>query len=298
VELIFSRTDVTAADNCVDDDTNVARLDTTIEPYLQSLGLTATGSIETGPTQPDTLWCDHFGETLAASWSLTQQLAADGWTFASHSLDYPTAADWSAMTLAQMWDETCGSAQTIDAHDLPGGDSMFLWPNNVMNSTALVNYAEPCFGTNRIRTYIWTGATPAQFDAPPYQQPVRALEGGYCHTAGASCRSVPGAVSEYVTPATVIAAIQSLRPGQVLSLQSYLDVTGTNPAYTTSRDRWDCTSSDPNLHWTNDVERYCWTDLETILNYIASSGIGITQPAVVEAAFGRTGYSDQAIPRP
>jgi hypothetical protein len=96
----------------------------------------------------------------------------------------------------------------------------------------------------------------------------------------------------------VINEINSLGPGQVLTLQSYLNVVGTSPAYTTSGEQWDCSSSDPTLHWTNDAERYCWSDLQTILLYLAASGIGISQPSLVEANFGRTGYSDQAVPEP
>jgi hypothetical protein len=200
------------------------------------------------------------------------------------------------MSPAQQWDETCGSAQTIDAFGLPGAADMFLWPDNMINQATLVNYVEPCFGTNRL--YRPTVTTAAEMDSPPYQQLVWGINGGYCNTPGAPCRLVPGAAVAYRTPASIISAINSLMPGQVLTLQTYLNVTGTNPAYLTNATRWDCTSPDPNLHWTNDVERYCWNDLQTILSYIASSGLGITQPGVVEAAFGRTGYSDRAVPRP
>jgi hypothetical protein len=115
---------------------------------------------------------------------------------------------------------------------------------------------------------------------------------------GAPCANIAGASLRYRTPAQIISAIQSLQPGQVLSLQAYLTVTGTSPSYATNTDRWDCTSSDPNYHWTNDTERYCWTDLQTVVQYIVNSGLTITQPGVVNAAFGRTAYSDRAVPRP
>jgi len=296
VELIFSRTEVTATDGgCNADDTNIARLDTTVAPYLQSLGLTATGSIETGPTLPAAFWCAHYGLTMATSWNVAKQLAADGWTFVSHSKDYP-ASTWSSLTLAQKWDETCGSAQVIDANGLPGGDDMFLWPDNKFDSQALTSFVEPCFGTNRVDGGGITSA--GQLTTPPYQQSVRGLAGGSCNVSGSSCATVPGAAFRYRTPSQIISAIQTLQPGQVLSLQVYLTVTGASPAYTTNTDRWDCTSPDPNYHWTNDTERYCWTDLQTVLQYLVNSGLTITQPGVVNAAFGRTGYSDQAIPRP
>ena len=296
VELLFSRSEVTATDGgCVADDSGVARLDTVVEPYLQSLGLAATGSIQTGPTQATAFWCAHYGLTMATSWGLAQQLAADGWTFVSHSLDYPSGI-WSTLTLAQKWDETCGSAQTIDANGLPGGDSMFVWPDNKFDSQALTNFVEPCFATNRVDDGgVSTGT---QLNSPPYQQSVAGMAGGWCNVSEAPCSVVPGAALRYRTPAQIIGLIQSLQPGHVLTLQVYLTVTGTSPPYSTNTDRWDCTASDPNYHWTNDTERYCWTDLQTVLQYLVNSGLTITQPGVVDGTFGRTGYSDQAVPRP
>jgi hypothetical protein len=298
VELIFSRTDVTAADGtpCQPDDTNVARLDTSVEPFLQFFGLAATGSLETGRTPATGTWCSHFGETESASWSVAQSLAAEGWTFVSHSMDYPDEQQWQQMSAAQRWQETCGSAQTIDANGLPGGDTMFLWPNNIIDPATLISDVEPCFGTNR---KYGDGVTDVSAVAgAPYRQSVLGLSGGRCNTPGAPCDHVPGTITRYRTPADVINEINSLGPGQVLTLQSYLNVVGTSPAYTTSGEQWDCSSSDPTLHWTNDAERYCWSDLQTILLYLAASGIGISQPSLVEANFGRTGYSDQAVPEP
>ena len=304
IELIFSRTEVTAADgaSCAADDAGIARLDTTIAPFLDSLGLSATGSIEVAPMQQNAFWCSHFGFTLSASWAAAQALGARGWTFVDHSLDYPSAAKWSALSAAGQWDETCGSAQTIDAHGLTGADTMFLWPGpgSQANPTALVNDVEPCFGTNR--AYLHTTSSASQLSSAPYQQAVWGIGGGFCNTPGAPCATITPATNNplnaYTTPAQIIAAIQALTPGQVLSLQTYIDVTGTNPAYATNADRWDCTSSDPNLHWTNDAERYCWVDLQTILSFVASSGIGISQPGVVNTAFGRLRYSDHAVARP
>lgn len=298
VELLFSRTDVTAADGspCKPDDDNIARLDTTVAPFLQFLGLSATGSLETGRTPPTATWCSHADQSESASWSVAQNLAAIGWTFVSHSMDYPDAQQWSQMSDAQRWRETCGSAQAIDANGLPGGDSMYLWPNNIVDPTALTALVEPCFGTNR---RYGDGITPmAKVATAPFRQSVLGLSGGSCRTPTAPCYHVPGTITRYRTPNDIINQINDLQPGEVLTLQTYLNVTGTNPAYTTNQDRWDCTSSDPTLHWSNDAERYCWTDLQTVLLYLAASGIGISQPGLVNANFGRTGYSDRAVPQP
>src|SRR5689334_16249546 len=47
VTLLFSRTEISAADNCVQDDDDIARLDTVVAPYLQSLGMAGTGTLVT-----------------------------------------------------------------------------------------------------------------------------------------------------------------------------------------------------------------------------------------------------------
>src|SRR5215471_16377936 len=52
VTLLFSRSEISAADNCVENDNSIARLDTTVAPYLKSLGMTGTGTLVTARTQP------------------------------------------------------------------------------------------------------------------------------------------------------------------------------------------------------------------------------------------------------
>jgi len=298
VELLFSRTEETAADNCVRDDDDIAPLDTTVAPYLQSLGFSATGSIETGPTQQSTLFCTHEQSTLATSWDLAQELTSTyGWTFVSHSSTYPTT--WPTDP-GEQWDETCGSAQVIDAHGLPGADAMFAWPHNQFDSTVLTQFVEPCFGTSRL--YRNAATNVATFSTPPYYQNSWQLGGG-CLSATTKANQcgpvvVDGSTLTYQSPQAVINAIDALPPGSVLTLQVYLLVTGKSPAYTTSKDQWDCTSADPADHWSNDTERYCYSDFQEIMQALSDSGITITQPLAVDAAFGRTGFSDTAVARP
>jgi hypothetical protein len=298
VELLFSRTEVTGADgvSCQSDDADVARLDTTVAPYLLKLGLAPTGSIETGPTTATALWCAHNGESMATSWQVAQKLAVNGWTFVTHSLDYPTAQDWASLSPGQQWDETCGAAQTIDANGIPGASDAFLWPNNVLDNNALTSFVEPCFGTNRNDGYGLTSA--AEVSTPPFRQSVEGLAGGPCISSTAPCHTIPGTITQYTNPADIINQIKSIPTDSVLSLQVYLLVTGKSPTYATNMTKWDCTSTNVMLHWTNDAERYCWSDVQVILQYLASNNIGIVQPGVLNATFGRTGYSDHAVSRP
>lgn len=203
------------------------------------------------------------------------------------------------MTPGQQWDETCGSARVIDQHGLVGGDTLFAWPNNKVVSSPLVNFVEPCFGTSRTYGAGITSAT--RVNAAPYEQSTRSLNGGNCSDPSAPCYKF-NAPRTYVSPAAVISQINALRPGQWYTLQQYLFVTDVNPVYGASKDRWDCTAANPADHWTNDAERYCWTDVKTIYRDIASriaaGKLVLADPGGVEAAFGRTGYSDLAVPRP
>ena len=298
VELLFSRTEETAADNCVRDDADIALLDTTVAPYLQSLGFSATGTIETSPTQQSSLFCTHYQSTLATSWDLAQELASTyGWTFISHSATYPTT--WPTDP-GQQWDQTCGSAQVIDAHGLPGADAMFAWPHSYLNSTALTQFVEPCFGTSRVFRNAPTDV--GTLSTPPYYQYAWQLLGGCLSAATGANRCGPvtidGSTLTYQDPQAVIDAIEALPPGRGVTLQAYLLVTGKSPPYTASKDQWDCTSSDPADHWSNDAERYCYSDFQEVMQALYDSGITITQPLAVDAAFGRTGFSDTAVPRP
>ena len=92
----------------------------------------------------------------------------------------------------------------------------------------------------------------------------------------------------YTLPSTIIARIQALKPGQWYTLQAYLLVTGKNPKYAHNKMRWDCTSSDPALHWTNTTVRYCYSDYQQILQAIAADpSITVTDPLTVGRAWGR-----------
>ena len=50
VTLFFSRSEITAGRRLPPDDPGIARLDTTVAPYLQSMGMSATGSLVTAKT--------------------------------------------------------------------------------------------------------------------------------------------------------------------------------------------------------------------------------------------------------
>ena len=88
--LFFSRSEVTAADACTPDDTGIARLDTTVAPYLQSLQMAGTGSLVTDVTHKTKNNCTHSDDSLTASWAQATSLAQTyGWHFVSATATYP-----------------------------------------------------------------------------------------------------------------------------------------------------------------------------------------------------------------
>ena len=89
-------------------------------------------------------------------------------------------------------------------------------------------------------------------------------------------------------PSTVIDEINKLQPGQWYIFQAYILVTGTNPKYSSNMNRWDCTSPNPALHWTNITVRYCYSDWQKIIQAIAADpNITVTDPQTVGEAYGR-----------
>jgi hypothetical protein len=279
--LLFSRSAVTSSSNCVANDTGVARLDTVVAPALSSLGLHPTGSIETGVTKQDSLWCGHYKETQFASWSVAQQLASQyGWSFVSHTSTYRyNETMWSALSPQGIYDETCGSANQITAHGLPGANGSMAWPNGYVYDPAKAD-VQACFDFSRT---FGNGVTDqATATAPPYNEPARGLDGGACNDASLACYSYTFAHApyRYRSPVAMSQLLASAQPTQWITLQTYLLVTGSRAGL------WDCTSPDWRQHWTYDTERYCWDDYLSIVSSIPA-GVTVTDPASVGAAWGR-----------
>lgn len=285
--VYFSRSEITAADACAPDDTGIARLDTTVAPYLHSLGMSGTGSLVTGKTHKTANNCTHNGDSLTASWAQATSLAQTyGWHFVSATATYPD--NITALSPAQQQAETCGSANTIDNHGLPGAHGLIAYPGAAGLPTSVqATYGAKCFAWGR--EYDKSGTTTtAMGTTAPYWQFTRAFNGGPCNDLLAACYTIAAQGStRYATPAEIIALVDALQPGQWLTLQSYILVTGKNPPYVHNGTRWNCSSSNPDRHWTNDVERYCYNDFQQVMRAIKARGITVTDPLKVGIAFGR-----------
>jgi hypothetical protein len=276
--LLFSRTEVTAAKNCVADDENVDRLDTVVAPRLYALGLHPTGTVETGPTQQKSLWCAHHGSTLAASWNLERELASEyGWSFVSHSASYPD--DEAAWASSNLYDETCGSETKLVSEGLPGASGLFAWPDNYVYPPA-ENDVQTCFDFNRQYGSPVTNEPSAT--ESPYTESTEQVSGGSCNDPNAACyNSMPRlAARRYTSPEAVAAIIAGADPDQWVTLQSYVFVSGSQPG------QWDCRSQDWRVHWTDDPERYCWNDYLSIVDNLPTV-VTVTDPASVAQAWGR-----------
>ena len=287
VTLLFSRSEVTAAVNCVADDVGVERLDTGVAPELASRGMTGTGTVETGVTPEHTNSCLHYKETLGASWDQLAQLRDNyGWSFTSHSRTY--AKNWSTMTQDQQWNETCGSIQDLLAHGHTRGDGLFAYPHNTVTLETQLNVVSTCFAF--ARKFGTGAASRATVTASPYYATTQQVGGGRCANTTLPC-STGTAPTVYTSPDTIRNSLAALQTGHWFILQAYVLVTGFKPGH------WDCTSPDWRAHWTSDFERYCWSDYLELLNAIPPSAI-VTDPKTVAEAWGRTNYTPPPPPGP
>ena len=295
VTLLFSRTEESAADNCVENDTNIATISGTVAPFLQSEGMAGTGTLVTKRTNQSTPFCTHYNDDLTASWDEATNLAQNyGWHFVSHTATYPGLAAIQNFTPQQAMAQTCGSEQTIAAHGLPGAAGMIAYPGSYTKNPAVVNlqknYGDTCFDWGRQYDHAVHGQnvlSTASTTPPHWVYPV-AVVGGPCNDPTQPCYNVHVKNGRYTMPTTIINQIHRLKPGMWYIFQAYLLVTGTNPHYTSNMNRWDCTSSNPAEHWTNVTVRYCYSDFQQIIQAIAADpNITVSDPQTIGKAYGR-----------
>jgi hypothetical protein len=303
VTLLFSRSEESAADNCVENDASIATLSGTVAPYLASFGLgpdglprmAGTGTLVTKRTNDTTRFCTHYNDDLTASWADATDLANNyGWHFVSHTATYPGLAAIQNFTPQQAMAQTCGSEQTIVQHGLPGAAGMIAYPGSYTKNPAVVNlqknYGDTCFDWGRQYDHAVHGQNvlaTASTTPPHWVYPV-AVVGGPCNDPTQPCYNVHVQNGRYTMPSTIINQIHRLKPGMWYIFQAYVLVTGKNPAYTSDRMRWDCTDPNPAEHWTNVTVRYCYSDFQQIIQAIANMpNITVSDPQTIGKAYGR-----------
>ena len=80
-----------------------------------------------------------------------------------------------------------------------------------------------------------------------------------------------------------------------MNLQAYVLVTNSNPTNginqydPTNSDKWDCTNPNPAYHWSNDAERYRFSDFQRIVMALQNDpNVVVTDPQGVSVAWGLT----------
>jgi len=287
ITLLFSRSAITTAENCVTDSTNVKPLITGVAPELKRRGFIGTGTVETRFIKESSRVCGHFRRTSYASWSdLTNLRVNYHWQFVSHSRTYEMHLD--QLTRQQQWDETCGSILDLLAHGHRRGDGLFAYPHSSGVLSVQTQVVSKCFAFSR--RYKWGPISRAEATTSPYWNNTMQTGGGRCNNPTLACyKDSRLDAARYANPYQLAHVASGVVRAQWLTIQSYVLVTGTRSG------EWDCRSSDWRDHWTADFERYCWSDYLKVLNAIPAT-VKVTDPKTVALAWGRTNYTPPALP--
>ncbi len=185
-----------------------------------------------------------------------------------------TKPEMRNLSAEQQRDESCGTLPIFTMHGFNRAWGLFNYPNDSWTDQMQRSIVASCFAYGRdYNVSVNTKPVPA-----PYFARVREIIGGDCNAAGHPCTNGP-APRRYILPSTY-AALMAVKPDQWRVLQAYRFAVGTLPG------KWDCTSSDPRLHWTWKSETYCWVDYLKILDAIPRNGsVVVTDPATVALAW-------------
>jgi hypothetical protein len=244
-------------------------------------GFAGVGNVVVNRTAPSGFTCvgNYY---LSPGWDQLATLRdTDGWTFVSASTSY---RDMTQLSTTQQRAESCGSLDAFVANGHMRAWGLFAYPNNNFTPTIQSNVVSTCFAYGR-----WYGRAlniRSKMTAPWFAT-ADSVNGGSCNVSGASCYSVNGAPRRYRSPLDLASRAAGLQPDQWLNVQFYRFVTGTRGTVGGTGFRWDCSSTDWRLHWTSKTEIYCYNDFLTMLNAVGS-GVTVTDPATVAAAWGRT----------
>jgi hypothetical protein len=249
---------------------------------LAARGLAATGAVVTARTDETTRRCQ--GTYELASWQDLAELRDErGWTMVSTGAVHENML---TMTPDEQRAESCDTLATLEAHGHDRAWGLFGWPNNRYSTALQESLISTCFAFGR----RYSAAPNRQTEVgPPWFLNATPADGGNCVDTGAGCPAIDhtgdgiiDAADAYRTP-EFLAEHLAPAPGEYRVVQYYRFVEGSR---TTGDFRWDCTSSDPDEHWTSRRELYCFDDFVAALDMIAP-GTVVTDPATVAEAWGR-----------
>jgi hypothetical protein len=217
---------------------------------------------------------------IYADWADLKALSgAYGWKVVSAGLTY---GNITQMNPTQQTSESCGSLPSFTAEGL-SANGLFAYPDNQYNTTVQSQVVSTCFYYGR--TYEGGVNKESTMSAAGFQAST-SITGGACEKVGAPCYTTITSQKgkHYTSPVTLEARVAGEGDNQWIDLQFYKLVSGTGHDGLYS---WDCTSSNPSLHWTSQPELYCQSDFDAILAKVPA-GVVVTDPASVAAAWGRT----------
>jgi hypothetical protein len=208
---------------------------------------------------------------LAASWARLTKLATTyGWSFVSASRAY---TDVTQLSTAGQQSEICGSLSDLKAHNLPGANGLFAYPNNLLTDAIQLAVTAHCYSFGR----TYNGTSSAVPVSSPWLVHTSSLNGGNCNDPTLACYNFT-ARYRYTSPQTL--AMQfAPGAGHWAIVQGYRFVTGKDTTSDTLT--WDCTSPNWQQHWTagpDATELYCWSDWLAALNHIPA-GTTTVSPA-------------------
>ena len=207
--------------------------------------------------------------TLTVPWATLTDLRDNyGWSAISHGQQYLAMNDLDDDAVTA---ESCGSLTELEDRGFVEASAMFAFPNNRVSLSARTRQiAGSCF--DFLREY---GSTSNTFErvAAGESVRVRSVSGGSCSAAGCA-ETHP---REYVTPDRVLSEVLG-GDGTWGVVQFYKIVVGS---WTEGHQQWDCTSPDPDEHWTNQGEIYCLADFLAVVDGMSAAGVDWVSPADV-----------------
>jgi hypothetical protein len=271
VTILFSRSQWSVQEGCVVPPGAVTL--GTVAADLARRGWAGTGSVVTSRIGTTDVRCSW--NALYPTWTMLQRLHSSyRWTATSHSATYPNL---TLITRDRQFAESCGTLPTFTDHGFGRAWGMFSYPNDDRSLEIQRDVVSTCFAFGRRYS-----PKPNQLStmAAPWWGNIRSVNGGACHVESAQCYSVSTRY-RYQNPFEIQSFV-AVSAGQWAVAQLHKLVTG---AKLTGTVRWDCTSADWRLHFTNQTEVYCWNDYQRILFGIPTGAV-VTDPATVARSWG------------
>jgi hypothetical protein len=277
--------------------------------FLSGMGYTAQGSVPFGQFDPDPAVrkCPWRGQQSASLNDLTMLREQHGWTFVADSIgplpssqsDRPNIV--SLICEDQITTTAASLAELIRlGHHRAWG--LFADPGNSVTDTIRDTITSKLYSfTRKYGNNLAQNETTQQEALAGDWARFKSVNGGYCNDPAADCYDhhvIPGEENRYETPEYLF-PFMIATPGNWRGIQFYRFVRGANlpagypgtaesPVGSTRETFWDCSASNPDLHWTSRAEVYCYTDFVDLMGRLATEhpDVVTTDAAHVAATWG------------